>query len=182
MKVISKFILNRNNTQFFYVEKKEKARRIKYFVHLSPENILEYNDHNFHNIHSIDEKISINMFAKHASDNLLSEIYDSNSEYGYNLLRDVYERTNSDSDRLNPNIKRVKKSLLHGIKIYNDVIQDIEVLDIPYQENFDLVNDTRDRVNKKQKVQAISSLISKDNKNKEALYNVSVKELVRIKK
>ena len=50
MKVISKFVLNRNNTEFYYVEKKQKANKMKYFVHLSPKEIIEYNDHNFHNI------------------------------------------------------------------------------------------------------------------------------------
>ena len=187
MQTVSKFIINRDDNKFLYVEKyklSKKSDRMKYFVHSSPENVTIYSDHTFHSVHSLDEKLSVKTFSKKAVDRLITELYDETSKKSYDLLSEVYNKTSSDPNILNPNIKKVKKSLLKGMKIYNELFQDFEHTTVPYEENYELLKSEESNSYVKQKVKNISSLVSKKEieENPEEIYSIPVKELVRIKK
>ena len=187
MQTVSKFIINRDDNKFLYVEKcklSKKSDRMKYFVHSSPENVTIYSDHIFHSVHSLDEKLSVKTFSKKAVDRLITELYDENSKKSYDLLSEVYKTTSNDKSVINPNIKKVKKSLLKGMTIYNELFQNFERTLVPYEENYELLKSEEKSFYVKQKVKSISSLVSeKDIKeNKEEIYSIPVKELVRIKK
>ena len=187
MQTVSKFIINRDDNKFLYVEKyrlSKKSDRMKYYVHSSPENVVIYSDHTFHDIHSLDEKMSVNSFAKKAADSLLTELHDQKSYMSYNLLFDVYEKTKTDSNVLNPNLKSVKQNLLKGLKIYNEVFLKFDEFSIPYEENYMLLKDDNEEVYVKEKVKNISSLVSPKEieENRKEIYATPVKELVRTKK
>lgn len=186
MKTVSKFIINRDDNKFYYVEKyklSKKSNRMKYLVHSSPKNIIEYSDHTFHSVHSLDEKLSINAFTKKAADNLITDLYEENNQVAYNLLMNVYEKTSNDSNRINPNMKGIKNNLLVGLKIYNEAINEFDKIVIPYEENYELTSESVQRVYTREKVKNISSLISNSEEvDIEVIYNTPVKELVRTKK
>ena len=185
MKTVSKFIINRDDSKFFYVEKyklSKKSDRMKYLVHSSPKNIIEYSDHTFHSVHSLDEKISINAFSKKAADNLITNLYDENNQIAYDLLLDVYNKTSNDSNKINPNIKKIKNNLLVGLKIYNESLNEFDKIVIPYEDNYKLTSESVQKVYTREKVKNISSLISnKEEVDIAEIYNTPVKELVRKK-
>lgn len=187
MKVISKFILNRDDKQFWYVEKaklSKKSNRTRYFVHSTPKSVIEYSDHNFHSTYCLDEKISVARFTKKAINNLLTELYDNENELGYNLLMDVHRRVSKDSNQLNPNLKKVKPNLLNGISIYNNALNDLDVIEIPYEENYRLVSEDKSYTNVREKVESINSLVptKTDEEELERIYVTPVRELVRTRK
>ena len=187
MKTVAKFILNRDDKEFWYVEKaklSKKSDRMRYFVHQTPKHVIEYSDHTFHDIHSIDEKVSINDFTNKAINNLLSELYDEKNKLGYDFLMDVHNKINSDSNRINPNLKGVKSSLLNGISIYNETLLDLDKIEVPYEENYRLIKDEEEKkLYVREKVRSISSLIPEQTKEEEVrrIYVTPVKELVRKK-
>lgn len=180
MKTVSKFIINRDDTKFLYVEKcklSKKDNRMKYFVHSSPEDVTVYSDHTFHSVHQLDEKMSILNFTRKASDSLITELYDDKNRYCYNALTDVYNKTINDKDIHNPNLRGTKNSLLQGLKLYNEIMLSLEEF-ISYEDY--LILDEKFYV--RQKVKSISSLISeKEIENNSELLNIPVKELVRKK-
>lgn len=186
MKTVSKFIINRDDNKFFYVEKyklSKKSDRTKYLVHSSPKNVIEYSDHTFHSVHSLDEKVSISAFSKNAADNLITDLYNEKSQIAYDLLMEVYKKTSNDSNRLNPNLKGIKNNLLSGLKIYNESLKEFDRIYIPYEENYEILEVSNAKTNVREKVKNISSLISKnEDLDIEEIYNTPVKELVRTKK
>lgn len=186
MKTVSKFIINRDDTEFLYVEKyriNKKSNDMRYLVYSSEHDVISYSDHIFHSVHSIDEKMSIERFTRKAVNNLMTELYDVNSKTGYNLLASVYNKVYHDKDKHNPNIKSVKGSLLKGLKIYNEFLIDNEELYIPYEENYVLLDNSEAIENTRHKVKGISNLSSLiDEKYRDNIDNIPVKELVRIKK
>lgn len=184
MKAVSKFIINRDDNKFLYVEKyklSKKDNRMKYLVHSSPRSVTTYSDHTFHSVHSIDEKMSINTFVRKAADNLLTELYDEKNIASYNLLSNVYSKTKNDSNVHNPNLRGIKQDLLLGINIYNEVIGELENFKMSYEEEYSLLEENNFYV--RQKVKSISSLIPENKMDKEEeILSIPVKELVRIKK
>ncbi len=143
MKVISKFIINRNDEEYYYAEKIKDNNGIKYLVYLKSKKILAFNQHNFHDIYGVDEKLSISNFAYQASLKLISGYtYNENQKEGYDRLRKVLEKTTQDKNPKNPNLGINKTDLLNGIDIYNNELvslNSLEYVDIPYIENYNLI-------------------------------------------
>lgn len=186
MKTVSKFIINRDDTEFLYVEKYKVSKRsndMKYVIYLSKNEVYTYSDHVFHSVHSIDEKMSIERFTKNAANNLVTDLSDKKKELGYNLLTSVYNKVSNDKDNHNPNIKSVKDNLLRGLKIYNESLLENEEISIPYEENYILVENGASLENERIRVKNISNLTSLiDERYIDNINNIPVKELVRIKK
>ena len=186
MKTVSKFIINKDDNEFLYVEKcriNKKRNDMKYLVYSSRQEVYTYSDHIFHSVHSIDEKISIEKFTRNAVNELTTELYDTRKLAGYNHLLSVYNKVSTDKDKHNPNVKGVKDNLLQGLKIYNEFLLEHEDFYIPYEENYILLESDKTMKNEKHKVKGISNLTSYvDEKYRDNMDNIPVKELVRIKK
>ena len=186
MKIVSKFIINREDTEFLYVEKfrtHKKSDDMKYVVYSSHHNIHSYSDHIFHSVHSLDEKMSIENFAKKAADGLVTELYDKKKQAGYHMLTEIYDKVSNDKDKHNPNLKGVKDNLLKGLKIYNEFLLEQDNISIPYEDNYLLLENDKTLANERLKVKNISNLAHYvDSKYRNNIDNIPVKELVRIKK
>lgn len=151
MKVIAKFVVNRNEEEFYYVEKVKDNNGIKYLVYLKNKKILAFNQHNFHGIYGVDEKLSIAKFAYEASLKLISSYnYDGKEKEAYDRLRKVIEKITTDKNVKNPNLGILKNDLLCGIDIYNDnlkALNDFDYIEIPYLENYELIKGIEEKEN-----------------------------------
>lgn len=183
MKVIAKFIINRNEEEFYYVEKVKDNNSIKYLIYLKNKKILVFNQHNFHGIYGVDEKLSITNFAYQASLKLISGYnYDGKEREGYDKLRKVIEKVTNDKNIKNPNLGVLKADLLQGIDIYNDnlkTLNNFDYVEIPYIENYELIKEVERKTTnlEMEKISSITRKVPVIEKN-----YLEEKELVRNRK
>lgn len=138
MKTLSKFILNRNDQVFYYVEKAKKSSdNIHYTVYHDSKHKEIYNQHNFHAIYGTDVKISIRKFAFDAIGILIhGATNDERQEKSYNYLLDMANRLQY-FDKTNPKIE--PKQLIEALEVYNSVIPKTIESEIDYNEDYLLV-------------------------------------------
>lgn len=151
MKTSSKFILNRNDKEYYYVEKSKYGDF--YHVHLSNKNILMCNDHNFHAIYGNDEKISLEKFISMALLELLpgyssDEVYYQSSE----KFKIVLNKLMNSKNKKNPDLGISKTTLLEAIHIYNNLSINREVFEIPYEDNYNTIMESK----KKEELESIN--------------------------
>ena len=142
MKTSSKFILNRNDKEYYYVEKSEYGDF--YHVHLSNKNILMCNDHNFHAIYGNDEKISLEKFISRALLELLpgyssDEAYYQSSE----KFKIVLNKLMNSKNKKNPDLGISKTSLLEALDMYNSLNTGEKDFEIPYEDNYNTIMENK---------------------------------------
>ena len=143
MKVMSKFIIDRNETEYYYVEKIKDSDGIKYLVYMKNRKVVVFNQHNFHNIYGMDEQLSVSKFACQASLRLIEGYnYDVVQKEGYNRLQKVLSNILQDRNLKNPSLGLFKNDLLESIDAYNATLSnydDENSFYIPYIENYELI-------------------------------------------
>lgn len=182
MKTLSKFILNRNDQVFYYVEKaKRNLSDIHYTVYHDTKHKKTYNQHNFHAIYGTDLKISLQKFAFDAANILIhGASYDENQDISYNYLSEMSQKLQN-FDKLNPKIDT--KQFIKAIEVYNRVIPNQIDNEIDYNDDYMLINGLTKSTEKREYIKTIEHSYN----NNDYEYNIetnkhSEKGIERVKK
>lgn len=135
MKTVSKFIISRNDLEYYYTEKCIENNEVFYHVHYSQKDMEKFNQDSFHAIFGTDEKLSIQNFINKIMYTEINEfdleVYDRKCE----VLDSVNRKLTKSKDRKNPNLNVLE--LLYGIDICNKTSK--EPFEIDHTEAYNLV-------------------------------------------
>lgn len=181
MKTLSKFILNRNDQVFYYVEKAQKnSNNIHYTVYHDTKHKEIYNQHNFHAIYGTDIKISLQKFAFDATSILIHGINnDIKQEKSYNYLIEIADKLKN-FDKLNPKID--SKPLIEAIEVYNNIIPHNFEDEIDYNDNYLLVNGLNKEREEKEYIKSIEHNYKKEYSLDRGINLYNEKGIKRVKK
>lgn len=180
MKTSTKFVLNRNDQEYYYVEKSLYGE--KYHVYIENKNFLLCNDHNFHAIYGNDEKMSLDKFIGKALLELLSGYLNNEACYiASEKFQKVLEKIMTLKNKKNPDLGSLKKEFLEAMDIYNKLNINAENIEIPYDENYITIMESKsdEKVLDDSKTSHISSITRL---NREYSSSLEHKEIVRTKK
>lgn len=120
MKTVSKFIINRNELEYYYTEKCILNGEVFYHVHYNKEEKEKFNQDSFHAIFGTDEKLSIQSFINKIMYTEINDfdldIYDKKCE----VLNSINRKLIKSKNRRNPNLNVLE--LLYGLDICNKTL------------------------------------------------------------
>lgn len=135
MNTISKFIINRNNLNFIYVEKRLNNNNAIYYIYCDEKSFILPPEH-FQSIYATDKKISIKKFLLQVQTDLIGQT-DSSLESLYNTCNNILKDINS-KDIKNPSLSNNLYSLCNLLDKYNAYI---------YEESQKVVSEYSDVLN-----------------------------------
>lgn len=136
MKPIAKFIINRNDLEYYYVEKVQDNKDIFYYVYSDMNTRSLFNQDSFHAIFGLDEKLSVNNYIHRMR-------YSEELSFGFEeynkidrIVDSINKSTISSKNKKNPTINVME--LMSYMDICNGLIIEKESL-VDYEANYDLV-------------------------------------------
>ena len=172
--VPSTFILNANDVSYFYVEGKNSTVNgpIYCVYYNSKQKPVKYNAKNFIEVHGINEKESILNFTR----NNLSELvalsgYDKRANHIYNTFIEV-NKIVSNQNVKSPKLGKMKKTFIDAINSYNEIKGLLPKIEIPYEEDYDLLYGEKKELKKVKKIVTVPS----DRKEIKDIINAREKE------
>ena len=137
MKKITKFIINRNDLEYYLVEKVQNGNKIFYNVYFDANTKMVFNQDNFHAIFGLDEKISVQKYIYRMRYNEKLSFNDMEANLKEKILDSINSQTINNKDYRNPKVD--VSELLKGIDFCNRLISLDESL-IDYEDNYNLVS------------------------------------------
>jgi len=175
MKVMTKFILNRNDQEHYYVEKFDSGNL--YHLYLKNKNFLVLNDHNFQAIYGNDQKYSIEDFLSFAILSLVDYLSDDKYRECYDNFYRIYNKIVSSKVKSVPEMGNLITLFLKTMDIYNELSFDFEKVEVPYDENYETIFNSK---NKDEENREYVSSITSLNQEYSDLYEPTYhKEVVR---
>ena len=156
MKILNKFIINRNNQEYFYTEKIFGYDDIQYIVCTS-KGELAYTPASFYETFGTDEKMPIIKFINIAEQNIItSDTPDERAPFIIDSLDKTKERI-ADKSLTNPSLWGYKSTFVTAIRLYNELIAEKEKdIEQDYEEEYErlinLLNKEKEYIRVKQDV------------------------------
>lgn len=155
----STFILNANDTSYFYVEGKYSSihgpiYNVYYNNNVKP---VRYDAKNFIEVHGINDKESIYKFTNSVLPELVAlGGYDSRAYHVYDTFTEV-NKIVSGQDTKTPKLGKFKKNFIEAVSIYNEIKGLLSKLEVPYAEDYDLLYGPKKEIKKVTKIVTIPS-------------------------
>lgn len=166
----STLILNANDVAFFFVEGKHKVKQgpVYCVYYNSKEKPVLYSAKNFVEVHGLNGKESILKFTERALlDLTVLNGTDSKISDIYNIFHKVHDLVLT-QDMKKPKLGRLKRPLIDAIEAYNEVKEQLpNVIDISYEEDYEVVTNTNKKAVKKIK----KPIVEYERKQVKEIYN-----------
>lgn len=177
----STFILNRNDKQYFLVEGNSNFFTGAYYnmFYNKNEKPVYYTPERFVEIHSLDEKLKIEDFARQALLNLnIFRGTDKEIDKTYAQLYSVYMQVSGASNAKSPSLSSSNKTnLLEALEKYNEIKSKFyNEIEISYEEDYKLVTPEHSR-----KLNNVKTIESYQNEQSQ-LENENIKGIQRVRR
>lgn len=138
MKVTKKFIINRDDTHFYYAEKLENKTEKIYRVYFDNNHILSYSEDIFELTYELDPRMTIETFVRKAENALMCHYY-GNEELtkAYEVFKRISYNMYYNKNKKNPAIPA--QTIVSALTIYNKNILKYKAEELDYTNDYNLV-------------------------------------------
>lgn len=138
MKVMTKFVINRNDNYFCYAEKLENKKEKIYRVYFDNEHIMDYSEDIFELTFELDARLTIETFVRKAESTLMYYYY-GNEELtkAYEVFKRISYNMHYNKNKKNPAIPA--ETFVKALTIYNKNILKYKEEELDYLSDYNLI-------------------------------------------